>query len=123
MVTTLTGTLQDYGRVEMFFRQVQSEQDFRSEVVFRDFSALTDIHLLNFLDIGSIVVDGASFRRVDELDVKYTRNCLVTDAEGERVRVKCNKESLFYNNIRYIRAVLCIIDVHFFTVDIDNCEV
>ena len=112
MVTTLTGTLQDYGRVEMFFRQVQSEQDFRSEVVFRDFSAVTGIHLLNFLDIGSIVVDGASFRRVDELDVKYTRNCLVTDAEGERVRVKCNKESLFYNNIRLL-VLFCVLSLSF----------
>ena len=97
MKTTLSGTLQEYGTIEMYFRQIDTEYYYNSEVIFKNFYGRGDVHLLNFLDIGSIVVDNSGLQSLDNLDVKNTRNCYYVDQDQARVRTTCTKEDLFYS--------------------------
>lgn len=98
--TTLTGTFEDYGNVEMYFRQIGTANPENSEVVFQNFFSRSRIHLLNFIDIGKIVVDNSNIQSIDQLDVnsRYSRKCFQVTAEQIRQEVSCTKDLFYINN-------------------------
>ena len=105
VTTTLTGTFEDYGNVEMYFRQVGIANSENSEVVFQNFFSRSRIHLLNFIDIGKIIVDNSNIQSIDQLDVNgKSRKCFQVTAEQSRQEVSCTKD-LFYITNRYKRVL------------------
>lgn len=99
VTTTITGTFEDYGNVEMYFRQVGVANSENSEVVFQNFFSRSRIHLLNFIDIGKIIVDNSNIQSIDELDVNgYSRKCFQINAEQVRQEVSCTKDLFYINN-------------------------
>ena len=99
----LKGTLaENQNKIQMFFRQVGLDTDFRrSEVIFENFFSRSSIHLLNFINIGNIVVDGSSIQTVENFDARDpATNCFKIADDESRVRVNCTRQELFYDNIR-----------------------
>ena len=110
--TILKGTLEEnQNNIEMFFRQVGSANFRRSEVIFENFFSRSSIHLLNFINIGKIIVDGSSIQRIDNFDARDPTNCFKIADDNSRVRVNCTRQELFYDNIRsqFIICIKCII--------------
>jgi len=79
----------------MYFRQVNANFE-SSEVVFKNFLSRTNIQLINFINIGNVVVENTVIQRIDDLDFKNTRDCYFVEADNTRQPVTCNKEDLFY---------------------------
>ena len=99
--TILKGTLEEnQNNIEMFFRQVGSANFRRSEVIFENFFSRSSIHLLNFINIGNIIVDGSSIQSIDNFDARDPTNCFKIADDNSRVRVNCTRQELFYDNIR-----------------------
>ena len=83
----------------MYFRQVGVANSENSEVVFQNFFSRSRIHLLNFIDIGKIIVDNSNIQSIDELDVNgYSRKCFQINAEQVRQEVSCTKDLFYINN-------------------------
>ena len=93
--TTLSGTLEEYGNVIMYFRQVNAYVE-NSEVRFKNFVSRTNIQLINFINIGSVIVENTVIQNIDDLDFKNTRDCYFIEADYSKQPVTCNKEDLFY---------------------------
>ena len=120
--TILKGTLEEnQNNIEMFFRQVGSANFRRSEVIFENFFSRSSIHLLNFINIGKIIVDGSSIQRIDNFDARDPTNCFKIADDNSRVRVNCTRQELFYDNIRslIIKCIIIILISH--TQAIGNC--
>ena len=108
--TTLKGTLEEnQNNIQMFFRNVGGSSDNyrRSEVIFDNFFSRSSIDLLNFINIGNIIVDTSSIQNVDNFEIRDREiirdptNCFkIADDNVSRVRVNCTRQELFYNNIR-----------------------
>ena len=100
--TRLTGRLEeDQNYVEMFFRQVGNRNYWRSEVIFENFFSRSNIHLLNFIKIGNIIVDRSSVQKIENFDARDPTKCFKIAEDDTRVRVNCTRQELFYDNIRY----------------------
>ena len=108
--TTLKGTLdENQNDIQMFFRNVGGSSDNyrRSEVIFDNFFSRSSIDLLNFINIGNIIVDTSSIQNIDNFEIRDREiirdptNCFkIADDNVSRVRVNCTRQELFYNNIR-----------------------
>ena len=122
--TVLKGTLEEnQNNIEMFFRQVGSANFRRSEVIFENFFSRSSIHLLNFINIGQIIVDGSSIQRIDNFDARDPTNCFKIADDNSRVRVNCTKQELFYDNIRshFTVNVFTLIILTFHAQAFGNC--
>ena len=96
----VSGDLESYSDVEMYFRTVLSDR--QSEVIFDNFHSSTNIQLLNFQDINNIIVEDSSFSSIVEFEaVEHSRrtDCLLGSAGQELRRVNCSKQDLFYNSL------------------------
>ena len=74
--TTLSGTLEEYGDVIMYFRQVNAYVE-NSEVRFKNFVSRTNIQLINFINIGSVIVENTVIQNIDDLDFKKHKRLLL----------------------------------------------
>ena len=120
--TTLKGTLEEnQNNIQMFFRNVGGSRDnYRlSEVIFQNFFSRSSIDLLNFINIGNIIVDGSSIQNVDNFEIRdreITRdptNCYKIADDGlTRVEVNCTRQELFYDNIRSKYSVFSLSKNH-----------
>ena len=95
--TTISGRLDGANNVEMYFRQIRNENDFNSEVNFKNLYSRANIRLLNFQDIGHITVDNSLFQTIGSLDVKHTRHCHHISPQGTKQTVDCTKQDLFFD--------------------------
>ena len=95
--TTISGRLDGANNVEMYFRQIRNENDFNSEVNFKNLYSRANIRLLNFQDIGHITVDNSLFQTIGSLDLKHTRHCHHISPQGTKQTVDCTKQDLFYD--------------------------
>ena len=95
--TTISGRLDGYNNVEMYFRQIRNENYLDSEVNFKDLYSRANIRLLNFQDIGHITVENSLFQSLDSLDLIHTRHCHHVSPTGEKTDVSCTKQDLFFD--------------------------
>ena len=96
-ITTISGRLDGYNNVEMYFRQITNENFYDSQVNFKDLYSRANIRLLNFQDIGHVTVENSVFQKLDSLDMVHTRHCHHVSQDGEKTQVGCNKQDLFFN--------------------------
>ena len=95
--TTISGRLDGYNNVEMYFRQIRNENYFDSEVNFKDLYSRANIRLLNFQDIGHITVENSLFQSLESLDLIHTRHCHHVSPAGDKTQVGCTKQDLFFD--------------------------